>query len=281
VQFFILDFRSADVDGTIVPGRLTRGTPTLDDLCACPNVVFMVHGFNVDRPTGAAELENLSKLLPGIGPGAAVAVLWPGDSNLGPASYPFETNKADDTAVELAKFIGDNLPHCPSISFAAHSLGSRVVMQTVQQLKTLGVPVDQVCLMAGAIDNNSLAGASLYRGATEYAERVAVLYSPSDTVLKFAYPAGNVLSAFMHWSATSDAALGFTGPKAASGADGDIPPVVAATAIALTAGVKHSDYIPNASGPASDKQLAAARFANLVLSGAITLTYSSSAQTPG
>jgi hypothetical protein len=272
-MFFALDFRSAEVDGAVVPGRLTLGTPTIDDLQACRSVAFMVHGFNVSRSDGTAELRNLGALLPAAAGGAAVAVLWPGDSMLGAASYPFETNKADDTAVELAKFIGDNLlPGC-SISFAAHSLGSRVVMQTVQQLKIKGVPVGQVCLMAGAIDNNSLADAGHYRPAAEYAQRVAVLYSPGDKVLKYAYPAGNLLSAFLHWSATSDAALGYTGPKPAGGADASVPEGVVGTAIPAADDVNHSDYIPNAAGPPSAKQLAAARYANLVFSGAAPLTY--------
>src|SRR5271169_1507157 len=131
---FILDLRSADVDGAVVPARLTLATPTMDILQQCQEVVFLVHGFNVSRSDGAAELQNLAQLLPAVGDGAVVAVLWPGDSAIGPLSYPFETNKADDSAVELAKFINDNLPQRPSISLVAHSLGSRVVMQTVQQL---------------------------------------------------------------------------------------------------------------------------------------------------
>jgi esterase/lipase superfamily enzyme len=273
VLFFILDFRSADVDGAVMPGRLTLGTPTLDMLRECGKVVFLVHGFNVNRSNGAAELRNLSTLLPAMGDGAAVAVLWPGDSMLGPVSYSFETNKADDTAVELAKFIGDNLPQGPTISFAAHSLGSRVVMQTVQQLKIIGVPVSQVCLMAGAIDNVSLAGEADYLAATQYAQRVAVLYSPSDTVLEYAYPAGNLLSAFLHWAPTSNAALGFTGPTTPSTDSVSIPPEVEATGIEKAAAVNHSDYIPNASGAPSSKQLAAARYANLVLSGVTPLKY--------
>ena len=271
--FFILDFRSADVDGAVVPGRLTLGTPTLDMLRECSNIVFLVHGFNVSRTDAAAELRTLSGLLPAVGAGAVVAVLWPGDSLLGPLSYAFETNKADDSAVELAKFIGDNLPQRPSISFAAHSLGSRVVMQTVQLLKIMGVPVNQICLMAGAIDNDSLAGETAYLAAAQFAERVAVLYSPSDTVLEYAYPAGNLLSAFIHWTATSDAALGFTGPTLASSGNAAIPAGVCATGIAKSAAVNHSDYLPNASGAPSDKQLAAARYANMVLSGAAQLEY--------
>ena len=271
---FVLDLRSADVDGAVVPARLTLATPTMDTLQQCQDEVFLVHGFNVNRSNGAAELQNLAPLLPAVGDGAVVAVLWPGDSAFGPLSYPFETNKADDSAVELAKFINDNLPQRPSISLVAHSLGSRVVMQTVQQLKIMGVTVDQVCLLAAAIDNNSLASTAEYRAAAEYASRVAVLHSPSDHVLKFAYPAGNLLSAFLHWTATSDAALGFTGPTSASAPNGSVPGEVQATGIPAADQVDHSDYIPNAAGPPSDKQLAAARYANLVLSGAESLNYS-------
>lgn len=273
MYFFILDFRSADVDGAVVPGRLTLGTPTIDTLRQCSNIVFLVHGFNVKRSSGAAELGNLAPLLPAVGDGAVVAVLWPGDSMLGAASYPFETNKADDSAVELAKFISDNLPQCPAISFVAHSLGSRVVVQTVQQLKILGIPVAEVCLMAAAIDNNSLSSLAQFRGAAEYASRVAVLYSPGDNVLKLAYPGGNLLSAFLHWTSTSNAALGFTGPTSESAPSGSIPAQVEATGIPLAAGVDHSDYVPNAQGPANPKQLAAARYANRVLTGAAPLQY--------
>jgi len=270
---FVLDLRSADVDGAVVPARLTLATPTMDALQQCQEVVFLVHGFNVSRSAGSAELQKLGRLLPAVGAGAIVAVLWPGDSTLGPLCYPFETNKADDSAVELAKFINDNLPKRPKISLVAHSLGARVVIQTVQQLKIIGATVDQVCLMAAAIDNDSLASMAEYRGAAEYASRVAVLYSPCDNVLKFAYPAGNLLSAFLHWTATSDAALGFTGPRPMS-ADAGIPSEVQATGIPSSAKVDHSDYIPNAVGPPSDKQLAAARYANSVLSGTALLNYS-------
>jgi pimeloyl-ACP methyl ester carboxylesterase len=270
---FVLDLRSADVDGAVVPGRLTLATPTMDTLQLCRNVAFLVHGFNVSRSDGSAELQALGGLLPSIGEGAAVAVLWPGDSMLGPISYPFETNKADDSAVELAKFIGDYLSHCPRISFVAHSLGARVALQTVLQLRVMGIPVHQVCLMAGAVDNDSVANSAEYRAAAQYATRVAVLYSASDKVLRFAYPAGNLLSAFLHWTSTTDAALGYSGPRTASGANGDIPAGVLATAIPAQAGVDHSDYIPNATPPPSAKQLAAARYADAVLAGAVLVAY--------
>src|SRR5208337_5431829 len=127
----------------------------------------------------------------------------------------------------------------------------------------LSIDVDQVCLMAGAIDNDSLANSAKYRSASQYAGRTAVLYSPSDHVLEFAYPAGNLLSAFLHWTATTDAALGYTGPRAASPPNGSVPGTVLATGIPKAGGVDHGDYLPSA--PPNPKQLSAARYANSVL----------------
>ena len=270
---FVLDFRCADRGGAVVPGKLTLATPTLDDLQRCRDVAFLIHGFNVDRPTGSAELQAFATLLPAVAQSAAVAVLWPGDAWSGPLCYPFETNKADDTAIELAKFIGDSLPLQPRISFVAHSLGCRVAMAAARQLYIMGAQVPQVCLMAGAIDNDSLADTADYRAAVQNIGRTAVLYSPSDMVLKAAYPAGNLLSAFLNWTSTTDAALGYAGPRAASPPNGDIPSTVTATGIPAADGVNHGDYLPSVPGPPNPMQLKAAVYANAVLAGNPQLVY--------
>jgi hypothetical protein len=271
---FVLDLRSDPRGGAVVPARLTSGT--LDELQQCRSVVFMVHGFNVDRADGTVELTALGARLPAMGAGATVAVLWPGDSIVGPLSYPFETSKADDSAVELATYIGENLPQHPAISFIGHSLGCRVVMETVRQLWMKGIAVSQVCVMAAAIDNDSLGAAVEYFNAAEFAARVGVLWSPSDQVLEFAYPLGNLLSAFIHWSETSDAALGYTGPRASRSPPGDPPADVQGVGIPADyggGGVNHGDYLPDAQGNLNDKQQAAARFANSMLGGDAPLSY--------
>jgi hypothetical protein len=237
------------------------------------DVAFLVHGFNVNRQDGTVELRTFGDNLPDLGQGAAVAVLWPGDSIIGPLSYPFETNKADDSAVELAKFIDDFLPQRPRISFVGHSLGCRVVMETVRELWFKDIPVAQVCLMAAAIDNDSLASAANYHDAAQYAARVGVLYSPSDHVLEFAYPLGNLLSAFLHWSRTTDGALGYTGPRTSTSPSGDVPAGVQGVGVPEGDSVDHGDYLPAASGLLNSKQRAAARFANAMLAGSAPLVY--------
>jgi esterase/lipase superfamily enzyme len=204
-----------------------------------------------------------------------VAVLWPGNSRIGPLCYPFETNNADDSAVELSKFIQLYLSVGPRISFISHSLGARVVLQTIEQLRIMGIAVDQVCLMAAAVDDDCLAS-SQYRAAVQYANRVAVLYSPCDKVLRYAYPPGNLLSSFMHWTATTDAALGYTGPKAAPAPNGDIPSQVWPSAIPQADGVNHGDYLPPPAGQPSISQLRAASYSSRVVASAPSPAYGAS-----
>jgi hypothetical protein len=268
---FVLDLRSDPQGGAVVPARLTSGT--LDELHQCRSVVFMVHGFNVDRADGTAELSALGANLPAAAAGATVAVLWPGDSIIGPLSYPFETSKADDSAVELATFIGDNLPQQPTISFIGHSLGCRVVMQTLRQLWMKNIPVAQVCVMAAAVDNDSLGSTEEYFNAAQFAARVGVLYSPSDRVLEFAYPLGNLLSAFIHWTPTSNAALGYSGPCPCGSPPGAPPAGVHGVGIPAADGVDHGDYLPTPAGALNGRQQAAARFANSMLAGVTPLVY--------
>ena len=254
----------------MLPGQLIAPGGTIDGLQLCSQVVLLVHGFNVNLANGTAELRALSANVPALGATtAAVAVLWPGDSIVGPLSYPFETNNADDSATALATYVDDNLPQKPRLSLVGHSLGCRVVMETARQLWIKGIPVDQICLMAAAIDNDSLAQTP-YRPAAQFAARVGVLYSPADQVLEFAYPAGNLLSAFLHWTATTDAALGYTGPR---GATGSVPKDVVAVAIAKNRGVEHGAYRPAGTGLLNPHQQAAARFVNSMLSGAVPLLY--------
>lgn len=268
---FVLDLRSAPQGGAVVPARLTLPAPSIDILRVCPKVAFLVHGFNVSRAAGMVELQAFGSALTALADGAAIAVLWPGDSVIGALSYPFETNKADDSAVELAKFIADQLPQKPRISFVGHSLGCRVVMETVRQLWIKGIAVDQVCLMAAAIDNDSLSVMTEYGAAARYAARVGVLYSSADKVLRGAYPIGNLLSAFLHWSATSDAALGLTGPQSSS--PNTLPTDVQGVGIPKNDGVDHGDYLPDTAGSMNNKQQAAVRLVNGMLAGSVSLTY--------
>jgi Alpha/beta hydrolase of unknown function (DUF900) len=213
---YLLDFRGANVGGAVVPGRIVPGPGlgTEMDLRAESKITFLTHGFNVNRQQGTDSLLRMARALALQPDEALVAILWPGDHWVRAASYSFEGNDADDSAAQLARYVNDVVTAGTELSFVSHSLGARVVMETIKRLSSRRVR--QVCLLAAAIDDFSVADPKEYFDATGRAQRVAVLASREDKVLKFAYPAGDVLQAFIFfWKDEIGLALGYHGPKAA------------------------------------------------------------------
>jgi pimeloyl-ACP methyl ester carboxylesterase len=275
-MIYVLDFRMSPVSGAVASGHLERsGAPgvelgTEDDLRREPRLTFLLHGFNVNRANGRAALTRFAQQLPSV-TGGVVAVLWPGDSLLGPLSYSFEGNDADDTAAELARYIDRVVTPGTELSLVAHSLGCRVAMETVRRLNSGRYPVRQVCLLAAAIDDYSLALAESYRAAVAGSDRVAVLASKRDQVLRLAYPIGDLLQSFFFFlKDTAGLALGYHGPKPRR--EQLVPGNVIHVQIPDSRGSNHSHYFPEDDPLGDDAQreenrASAARFADAVLNG--------------
>ena len=162
------------------------------------------------------------------------------------------------------------------ISFVSHSLGARVVMETIKRLHSYRIR--HVVLMAPAVDDSSLANPKVYQVASNAADRVAVLASRKDNVLKYAYAAGDTLQAFMFfWKDVADLALGYHGPRKSK--QYAIPAKVYAEQIPDVRGSDHGHYIPgdpqqDAPGdPAVANRLSAARFVDEVLRGEVNPKY--------
>jgi hypothetical protein len=175
-------------------------------------VMFGTHGFHVDRDAGISNLAHWSRWL-GLGNnGYFVGVLWPGDSRWVPfIDYPVEGNEAIKSGQLLAEYLGAKFSAANSLSFASHSLGARVVLETIRNLST-SFQVKAVTIMAGAIDDNSLNNE--YKDSASRADKVSVLASNCDEVLKWAFPVGNPLSGLVtrgdpYWHG----ALGRFGPN--------------------------------------------------------------------
>lgn len=270
-MIFELDFRDRDTGGAVTAGVLTElgsgvsGPAALDLLRIERAITILTHGFNVNRPDGRGKLLNLARDLPAVSNFAIVNLLWPGDHWVGPISYPFEGDDADDTAAMLVKFLQDaGLPATVPISFITHSLGARVALET---MKALAGTHDfrQVCLMAAAVDDDCLSDPNLYRHAVEAADRVAVLHSREDEVLRFAYPLGDLLEAFLFWRDSPGLALGYHGPRP-SGEYSLVPSTVIDFGIPDQRGSDHGDYLwalPDV--PQNDEHRSAAAYANAVL----------------
>jgi hypothetical protein len=270
-----LDVRDREVGGPVLPARLVypdgadQGA-TLDALAIQSSVTILIHGFNVNRTSGHAQLTELARwLADSTSTSAFLALTWPGDSWAGPAGYPLEGNDADDAAAEVAKFIQWAIPSGVRLSFISHSLGARVVFETIKALPA-SYPIGEVCVMAAAIDDSSVSAQWAYRNEVARASRVAVLASERDNVLRWAYPLGDWIQAFLFfWKDVPDSALGYHGPRG-SGRDG-VPGNVKHVQIATSCGVDHGDYL--GVNPLSPLETRAAAFAAQVLNNDPELRY--------
>jgi esterase/lipase superfamily enzyme len=188
------------------------GERACDRLRLARHVIFLAHGYNVNRSNGRSRLANLASFIDSSPETAVVATLWPGDSVIPVVNYPFEGKTADDSAKALARFIIERNALRPGtrVSVMTHSLGARVGMEALKRLLGKNYPLSQVCLMAPAVVDYSLARSKDYRETTTSCERVTVLSSKHDIVLKYAFPAGNFLGVFPLFSnSTIGLALGY------------------------------------------------------------------------
>lgn len=156
------------------------------------HVLVGTHGFNVNFVNGVGALSYWGSLLhlDPPAPSMFVGLLWPGDSVWAHGlDYPIEPKVADEAGEKLAPFLDDVFADAASISFASHSLGARVMLQTVKRMSRLS---RRLILMAGAIDDNCLNGE--FQSATPKVTEISALASKKDIVLGLAFPLGNLFA---------------------------------------------------------------------------------------
>jgi hypothetical protein len=174
------------------------------------HLLIATHGFNVDRENGIVCLSNWESLLQLPAGSAFLGLLWPGDSVWAHGlDYPDEPRVADDAGALMADFIDRNFQNVASVSFASHSLGARVVLATIANLR---MPVRRLMLMAGAIDDDCLT--TEFNVAAAKVGAISALASMKDTVLSRLFPLGNFVGGILTvghpwWHA----AIGHCGPK--------------------------------------------------------------------
>ncbi|MDR3752231.1 MAG: alpha/beta hydrolase [Terracidiphilus sp.] len=192
---YFLSTRALPIGGGVGPLKVldeTNAVHPFSDVASAVrghDVLLVTHGFNVNQMDGLQGLSNWAKLL-NLGNAVCVGMLWPGDARwIHVVDYPVEGNEAMSAGNALASFINTNFSGALSLSFASHSLGARVVLQTIAGLSR---SVRGLLLMAGAIDNTALS--SEYAAAASKVQSISLLASHSDDVLKWAFPAGNFVS---------------------------------------------------------------------------------------
>jgi len=216
---WFLSTRAQSVGGPVAPVKIIDAdrpgytgdlTQELLNAITGREVFFATHGFEVNQNDGIANLGNWLGNLK-IGGAVPIGILWPGDCIVKIfVDYVIEGREAIESGNLLASFLNKNFTAAVSLCFASHSLGVRVVLQTITGLAA-GFRVRRVLLMAGAIDNTCLAGE--YSNAANRVDEISVLASTSDDVLAFAYPLGNPLQGIIdRGHPYYHAALGHAGP---------------------------------------------------------------------
>lgn len=273
---YVLSFRECkrNKGGAVREGLLTSGTK--ERLAGESQLVFLIHGFDVSRKRGERSLSRFAETLPSAQNAGVVRTLWPGDHGLRFLAYASEGEDADETARQLAKFIEwARIKRRTPLSFVAHSLGCRVALEAAKLLLGAGYTVDQVCLLAAAVDADSLASRDDYRSCAENAGRLAVLSSRCDGVLRCLYPIGDLMQAFIYSDDQPGLALGSRGPRphrTRPFRKVPVPDGVWHVQIPDACRVGHRGYLPSGKGNGggggerrSKKLRAAARFADAVI----------------
>lgn len=174
------------------------------------------HGFRAKQMEyGGALPEELNRYFSDV--------FWPGDADL-PwfldyadfLVYPVAVGRARESARALATLL-TRMPNLERVDFVAHSLGCRVVLETLLRLEHAALPrVERVCLMAGAVPSEMLEPGGRFHQLLARMQardtRVYVLHSRNDKVLHLAFPAGQALAGREE---ASTRALGRYGPTAA------------------------------------------------------------------
>lgn len=202
-------------------------------------VFFATHGYEVNEPSGIAALNGWLDNLQ-IGSAVPIGILWPGDCIIPIfVDYVLEGRDAIASGKLLAAYLSANFTGASSVSFASHSLGARVVLQTVAGLAST-IRVRRTLLMAGAIDDDCLTDE--YSGATAKIEGISILASTCDDVLKLAYPLGNPIQGiFDSGHPYYHAAIGRTGPAQPYPS---APPLQVNWELPENFGFGHHDYLP-------------------------------------
>ncbi|MGO8736230.1 MAG: alpha/beta hydrolase [Terriglobia bacterium] len=185
------------------------------------DALIATHGFNVNREQGIECLTYWNTLLgsvplpgapaplPAKFPGAFIGFLLPGDSEFWHAlSYPVEPQHATDSGNMLAEFVDNHFGEATSVSFVSHSLGARVILQAISQMK---MPARRAIVMAGAVSDRCLSGE--FAAVPSKVEVISALASKKDEVLRWAFPMGDLSAEIIdHDHPWWESALGRFGP---------------------------------------------------------------------
>jgi hypothetical protein len=189
-------------------------------------VCFVVHGFNVSVDHGvkgsgpaAQEFEALGQFaLQMTNADLVVPVLWPGDGLI-LTSWFTAIPHSITAGGRFAELLVSSVFTASEVSFVTHSLGARVVLETVQQTlqKRANYPFDTAIFTAAAVADTTL-DHPRYAAAVAGLRRIVILSSTQDTILSGVFVPGDIVENALWWDYRGNGrALGRFGPAFKAG----------------------------------------------------------------
>lgn len=222
-------------------------------------ICFVLHGFNVDLQNGQKSCGPMAQRLSDIanaalaatGADMAVPVLWPGDGFIG-WSYITAFGHAESTGLRFSDFLASSSFMAAEVSFISHSLGARVVLETVSKcIARFGgrIIFNTAILMAPAVDEAAFDDSKfLPVSGPGGLKRIVVLSSVQDMVLRYWFAIGDAVERALWWNYKSGSrALGRFGPRFADASPART--VTESYAIAPGLDQDHGDYLPAGGAP--------------------------------
>lgn len=202
-----LSYREAAIGGEV------KDSPFVSDeaaLATARHLVLLIHGYNNDAEAAQEAYEGFHARQGDLDAGARyglgrtfVEIYWPGDGDWGLASFLFymkSIRHAIETAENLAAFLAARASGASRIDIVAHSMGCRLAFELMRALKAHkpAPKVGRIVFMAGAVPTFMLESQKPPRRLRPAFDAVLregarSLYSGSDMVLAFAFPAGQSL----------------------------------------------------------------------------------------
>ncbi|HET9425597.1 MAG TPA: hypothetical protein VFO55_09510 [Gemmatimonadaceae bacterium] len=201
--------RQREGGGVLSPGRF-GGIPEAQARASC---VVLVHGFNNNDGEAAIAYDGFRQRQLESFPDIDLTDLnrrlgdafWTGDADWGWFDlvdfgvYPNAVGHARKTAAELRALLL-SMPNLLELDLIGHSLGCRLILETLELFRKHGDGplVRRVCLMAAAVPMEMLEPGGRYhellRKLSVEGTRILVLHSRQDTVLHYAFFAGQAMA---------------------------------------------------------------------------------------
>lgn len=180
------------------------------NLAQARRIVLLIHGFNVNQCDAGVSFEKFTAQLPFRWQGRSAWVYWPGDATrswkgsnrpggsldeiASIASYPFQANRAIDSASQFCEFLKKQRAGRKNpihVTIVAHSLGCLLAMELVDKLTTnSSVRLELVILMAAAVPQYAFRLGERYSLRKFSDTKFVIYHSGNDEVLQGAFRPG-------------------------------------------------------------------------------------------